>query len=121
MPVVIIPTYKPDETLVTITDQLWGYGCRIVVVDDGSDEEYQAVFDKISDICIILRHSENRGKGAAIKTALTYVKEELWDGNVIGVMDCDGQHLPEDMMKLFTFAKTHRKTMVLGVREVGKD
>ncbi|MDO4340954.1 MAG: glycosyltransferase, partial [Eubacteriales bacterium] len=126
----IIPAYKPDETLVTITDQLWGYGCRIVVVDDGSGEEYQKVFDKISDICIILKHSENRGKGAAIKTALTYVKEELtqediirgirpekeklpqgnttmaiqsgqeesWDGYVIGVMDCDGQHLPEDMM-----------------------
>lgn len=121
MSVVIIPAYKPDETLVTITDQLWGYGCRIVVVDDGSGEEYQPIFDKISDICIILRHSENRGKGAAIKTALIYVKEELWDGNVIGVMDCDGQHLPEDMMKLFTFAGTHRKTMILGVREVGKD
>lgn len=121
MSVVIIPAYKPDETLVTITDQLWRYGCRIVVVDDGSGEEYQKVFDKISDICIILRHSENRGKGAAIKTALAYVKEELWDGNVIGVMDCDGQHLPDDMMKLFTFAQSHRKTMVLGVREVGKD
>ena len=121
MSVVIIPAYKPDETLVTITDQLWGYGCRIVVVDDGSGEKYQPIFEKISDISIILRHSENRGKGAAIKTALTYVKEEFWDGNVIGVMDCDGQHLPEDMMKLFTFAATHRKTMVLGVREVGKD
>ena len=121
MSVVIIPAYKPDEIFVTITDQLWGYGCRIVVVDDGSGEKYQPIFEKISDISIILRHSENRGKGAAIKTALTYVKEELWDGNVIGVMDCDGQHLPEDMMKLFTFAATHRKTMVLGVREVGKD
>lgn len=137
MSVVIIPAYKPDETLVTITNQLWGYGCRIVVVDDGSGEEYQTVFDKISDICIILKHSENRGKGAAIKTALAYVKEEIpqgdttmairpeqeeiWDGNVIGIMDCDGQHLPEDMMKLFTFARTHRKTMVLGVREVGKE
>lgn len=121
MSVVIIPAYKPDETLITITDQLWGYGCWIVVVDDGSGEEYQPIFDKISDVCIILRHEENRGKGAAIKTALTYVKKELWDGNVIGVMDCDGQHLPEDMMKLFTYAETHRKTMVLGVREVGKD
>lgn len=121
MSVVIIPAYQPDETLLTIIDQLWGYGCRIVVVDDGSGEKYQSVFEKISDICIILRYSKNRGKGAAIKTALTYVKEELWDENVIGVMDCDGQHLPEDMMKIFAFAGTHRKTMVLGVREVGKD
>lgn len=121
MPVVIIPAYKPEETLVTITDQLFAYGYRIVVVDDGSGKEYLPVFEKISDICIILRHSENRGKGAAIKTALTYVKEELWDENLIGVMDCDGQHLPEDMMKLFTFARIQRQTMVLGVREVGKD
>lgn len=57
----------------------------------------------------------------AIKTALTCVKEEFRDGDVIGVMDCDGQHLPEDMMKLFLFAETHRETMVLGVRKVGKD
>lgn len=27
MSVVIIPAYKPDETLVTITDKLWAYGC----------------------------------------------------------------------------------------------
>ena len=45
MSVVIIPAYKPDEALVTITDKLWAYGCRIVVVDDGSGEDYQPVFD----------------------------------------------------------------------------
>lgn len=121
MSVVIIPAYKPDETLITITDKLWAYGCRIIVVDDGSGEEYQPVFDRVRDICIILQHPENRGKGAAIKTALSYVKEEFWGGDLIGVMDSDGQHLPEDMMKLLEFAGTHRKTMVLGVRKVGKD
>lgn len=36
MSVVIIPAYKPDERLVGIVDQLWTYGFRIVVVDDGS-------------------------------------------------------------------------------------
>lgn len=120
MSVVIIPAYKPDETLINIANRLWRYGCRIVVVDDGSGKEYQTVFESISDICVILRHSENKGKGAAIKTALAYIKEEFWDMNLIGVMDCDGQHLPEDMVKLLEFAGTHRKAMVLGVREVGK-
>lgn len=121
MSVVIIPAYKPDETLISITDQLWESGCRIVVVDDGSGEKYQPIFDKICDICIVLKHLENRGKGVALKTALTYIKEKLWNENVIGVMDCDGQHLPKDMMKLLAFAETHRQTMVLGVREVGED
>lgn len=121
MSVVIIPAYKPDITLVTITDQLWAYGCQIIVVDDGSGEEYQQIFDQIGDICIVLRHTENRGKGAAIKTALSYIKKEVWGNEVIGIMDCDGQHLPEDMMKLLQFAGTHRKTLVLGVRAVGKE
>lgn len=40
MSVVIIPAYKPDGTLVAIADQLWANGCQMVVVDDGSGEEY---------------------------------------------------------------------------------
>lgn len=121
MSVVIIPAYKPDEMLVTITDRLWTLGYRIIVVDDGSGEEYEPVFDKIRDICVVLRHSENCGKGAALKTALSYAREEMWDSNLIGMMDCDGQHLPEDMAKLLSFAENHRNTLVLGVRDVGKE
>lgn len=121
MSAVIIPAYKPDEALVTITDQLWAYGCQMVVVDDGSGEEYQKIFDRIRDICIVLQHAENRGKGAAVKTALAYIKNELWDSGLVGIMDCDGQHLPEDMMKLLEFAGTHRKALVLGVRTVGAE
>lgn len=122
MSVVIIPAYKPDETLVTITDQLWSYGYQIIVIDDGSGEEYQRIFDKVRDVCIVLSYLENRGKGAAIKTALSYIKKEMWDSDSdpIGVMDCDGQHLPEDMLKLLETARRHKKTLVLGVRDIGK-
>ena len=45
MSVVIIPAYKPDERLVGIVDQLWTYGFRIVVVDDGSGEDYLDIFN----------------------------------------------------------------------------
>lgn len=121
MSVVIIPAYKPDQTLVAITDKLWEYGCQIIVVDDGSGEEFRQIFDRVKDICIVLRHTQNLGKGAAIKTALSYIKQEIWEREWIGVMDCDGQHLPEDMYKLLQFARTQRRTLVLGVRTVGKE
>lgn len=91
----------------------------IIVVDDGSGEEYQTIFDHVRDVCIILRHPENRGKGAAIKTALTYVKEELWNNELIGVMDSDGQHLPEDMMKLLGFARVTQKNNGAGCEKCG--
>lgn len=121
MSVVIIPAYKPDKTLIAITDKLWVYGCQIVVVDDGSGNEYESIFEKIDDICIILRHSEKRGKGAAIKTALTYIRQELWENQVIGIMDADGQYLSEDMIKLLGYARTHNKSLILGAREIEKD
>ena len=73
MDVVIIPAYKPDETICDIADKLWSSGCKIVVVDDGSGREYSSIFEKIEDICTVLHHEENRGKGAAIKTALTFI------------------------------------------------
>lgn len=121
MSVVIIPAYKPDGTLAVITNKLWEYGCRIIVVDDGSGEEYRQIFDQVRDICIVIHHAKNRGKGAAIKTALRYIKNEIWDSGLIGIMDCDGQHLPEDMLKLLQFSGTHRNALVLGVRTVGKE
>ena len=62
-----------------------------------------------------------RGKGAAVKTALSYIRNEMWNDDLIGIMDCDGQHLPEDMRKVLAFAEQHRDSLVLGVRTVGKE
>ena len=121
MPAVIIPAYKPDETLVSIAEQLWAYGSRIIVVDDGSGDMYSQVFDKIRDISIILRHCENRGKGAAVKTALSYIDNEMWDVDCIGIMDADGQHTTGDMMRLLTHARQNRGSLVIGVRKIGRN
>lgn len=121
MSIVIIPAYQPDEALVKIADRLWADGYRVIVVDDGSGEAYQPVFERIQDICIVLRHPCNRGKGAAIRTALSYVKKEVWNSGPIGIMDADGQHLPEDMAHLLKTAKTHRTALTIGVRTVGKE
>lgn len=119
MAFVIIPAYKPDRTLISLAEQMWDTGCRIVVVDDGSGEEYQDIFEEISDVAVILRHPENRGKGAAIKSALAYIEEKRTHRDVVGVMDADGQHLPEDMLKLLEAAEEQGRTLVLGVRNVG--
>lgn len=120
MATIIIPAYQPDETLLKLAGQLWEAGDEMIVVDDGSGESYQSVFDRLEDICIVLHHRENRGKGAAIKTALCYIRREMWDCDVVGIMDADGQHLPTDMQKLTTYAHTHRNTMVLGCRSIAQ-
>lgn len=117
---VVIPAYRPEKELVSIAEQMWECGCRLLVVDDGSGEEYEPIFEEISDVCVILRHPENRGKGAAIKSALTYIQENSAHRDVVGIMDADGQHLLEDMLKLLEAAGDSDRTMVLGVRNVGQ-
>lgn len=119
MSYVVIPAYCPDRTLVSLVEQMWETGCRMIVVDDGSGEEYQSIFDEISDVSVILRHPENSGKGAAIKSALEYIEQKHSHRDVVGIMDADGQHLPEDMLKLLEAAQDESHTLVLGVRSVG--
>lgn len=118
---VIIPAYNPEENLNNIVNRIWELGNQVIVVDDGSDKSKKDIFCQLSETAIVLHHEKNKGKGAAIKTALRYIKENLWDCNVVGVMDADGQHLPDDMERLLMKAINKKKIMVLGVRNIGKD
>lgn len=119
--IVIIPAFRPDEKQISLAEQIWDFGNEVIVVDDGSGEEYQNIFVEVRKIGIVIHHGENRGKDAAIKTALEYIGREFWNLDVVGIMDADGQHLPEDMEKLLMKANTHKMTMILGVRDIGKD
>ena len=116
MSYVVIPAYCPDRTLVSLVEQMWETGCRMIVVDDGSGEEYQSIFDEISDVSVILRHPENSGKGAAIKSALEYIEQKHSHRDVVGIMDADGQHLPEDMLKLLEAAQDESHTLEIPIR-----
>lgn len=117
---IIIPAYNPEEELEKVVDRIWDFGNQVILVDDGSDQAKQELFERLSERAIVIHHTKNLGKGAAIKTALRYIKENLWDCDVIGVMDADGQHLPEDMEKLVMRAGGTEHALFLGVRDVGK-
>lgn len=88
----------------------------MVLVDDGSGKAYETLFWELGEQCIVLHHNENKGKGEAIKTALRYIKDELWECREIGIMDADGQHLPEDMERILTKAEANPRTLILGTR-----
>lgn len=118
--VVIIPAYNPDETLKKLVLENWEQDNLILVVDDGSDSSCNSIFWEAEEKSIVLHHKKNLGKGATIKTALTYIKEELWHCSVIGIMDADGQHKTEDMQRLLAEAKAHPDALIIGARTVDK-
>ena len=101
--VALIPAYEPGDGLAGYVDRLarQGFG-RIVVVDDGSGGGFRSVFDGLEakPFCTVLRHDANRGKGAAIKTGLSFIQREFPDAAGVVTADSDGQHAPEDCRRL---------------------
>lgn len=118
---VIIPALNPDEGLREIVERNWELENQIILVDDGSDKKYERLFWELGEKCIVLHHEENRGKGEAIKTALKYIKEELWECRVVGIMDADGQHLPDDMEKLLMKAAAEPIALIVGSRTIDRN
>ena len=115
--VVIIPALDPDETLSWVVQGNLDLGNKVIVVDDGSSREKQVIFDQLEAYCTVLHHEQNRGKGEAIKTALRYIKKEIPQMVLIGIMDADGQHLPADMDRLFLEASCNAGALVIGSRQ----
>ena len=122
MNVVVIPAYNPDKQLLELVKELCERGIEeIIVVNDGSDSSSNAIFEETNCFAVVLEHTNNRGKGAAIKTALRYIAKNLEGVNGIVMLDADGQHRPEDAMRLLQNIQRHHNTLVLGVRSFKKN
>lgn len=121
--VILIPAYIPSNELIVLTKNLLKDFSKIVVVDDGSDKEYESVFNDISNDVILLKHIENKGKGAALKTGLKYIYENFKD--IYGAITCDadGQHKPTDICKVAeTLVQEKNKScLILGSRNFDKN
>ncbi len=116
---VIIPAYKPDEKLLATIAELVKEGFDdILVVDDGSGEQYQGIFRKVREMagCTLLCHEQNRGKGAALKTAMTFFSQYRPDRACVVTVDADGQHLAKDVRAVCE-AAVAKDRIVLGTRD----
>jgi len=116
--VIIIPAYKPDkEIMLEFIKKVEQNFKNIVVVNDGSGEEYNEFFQSLQDKgIVVLKHNINLGKGRGIKTAFNYVLNAY--PNIIGTVtaDCDGQHYIEDIIKCAEKLKEDPTKLVIGYR-----
>lgn len=126
--ILLIPAYRPSRGLVNLIDSLTtlDYGnvlAEIVVVDDGSGSEYENIFALIekNPRVRILRHAINLGKGAALKTGFNFVLINTPNVDTIVTADADGQHAPQDILRVARTSRENPGALVLGTRIFCKD
>ena len=109
---VLIPAYNESGRISELVKTISSIGLSPTVVDDGSSdttaEEAKANGAKV------IRHEQNQGKGASLKTGFEYMLTEGYDAVLI--MDGDGQHSSDDIRKFIDLANKHQEIIIVGNR-----
>ncbi len=110
----VIPAYNPGPALGPVAqgvaDRLGAD--RVLVIDDGSRDS-AADLAKAAGVRVI-RHPENRGKGAALRTGFD---QALADGaDWVMTLDADGQHDPGEIPTFLAAATRGGADLIVGDR-----
>lgn len=113
-PVAVVPTYDNPRTVRGVVEALREWLPDVIVVDDGSGPEGQAVIESLglAGLAHVVRRAANGGKGAAVKAGFARARE-LGSTHVLQV-DADGQHTLTDAPALLAAARAQPTALVLG-------
>ena len=87
-----LPVYNECTHVMSVLDEVRRYCDDVLVVDDGSTDGTPELLARRDDVCVVT-HPQNRGYGAALRTAFQYAVDHAYD--VLVTIDCDGQHEPQ--------------------------
>jgi glycosyltransferase involved in cell wall biosynthesis len=91
--VAVVPAFNEQRSIGSVVIQAQKYADTVVVVDDGSAD---ATAEIASDAgAVVIRHSENRGKGVALNTG--FRAAHGIGAEVVVTLDADGQHVVEEL------------------------
>jgi glycosyltransferase involved in cell wall biosynthesis len=98
---VIIPVYNERSTIELLLKRVEAapYEKEIILVDDASTDGTREILERLArdqrDQVRLLLHAQNRGKGAAIRTAIEQVT-----GDIVIIQDADLEYDPQDYPRL---------------------
>jgi len=113
---IIIPVFNEEFTIKEVLKRIPNsYQQEIIVIDDGSTDKSIEQIKKVKNKNIhIIKHPYNLGYGAAIQTGISHAS-----GDILITLDSDGQHNPEELMKLIKPIIKNDADIVVGSRYKG--
>ena len=92
-----LPVYNEVRHVSRVLDEVSQYSPEILVVDDGSTDGTAGLLGARGDVQVVT-HPENRGYGAALRSAFEFAGQNGYEFLV--TIDCDGQHEPQRIAQL---------------------
>lgn len=86
-----LPVFNEVRHVGAVLDEVLRYSDDVLVVDDGSSDGTAELLAQRHDVAVV-RHPQNQGYGAALRTAFDYAQQMGYD--ILVTIDCDGQHEP---------------------------
>jgi 2-polyprenyl-3-methyl-5-hydroxy-6-metoxy-1,4-benzoquinol methylase len=118
---ILVPLYNEEELIGVLLERVIaaplpeGTGREIVVVDDGSVDDSASVVEQIAakhpGLIRLVRHERNRGKGAAIRTAIQHASGEFGI-----IQDADLEYDPDEYPRVLGPLVSGRADAVFGSR-----
>jgi glycosyltransferase involved in cell wall biosynthesis len=116
---VLVPAYNEKRTIRELLSRVEAapYKKQIIVVDDGSTDGTSEILSEYADRSgyTVLRHDRNRGKGAALRTAIAHAQ-----GQVCIVQDADLEYDPNDYPLLVEIIRKGYSDVVYGSRYISE-
>ncbi len=115
--VALIPAYNEERFIGTVVLQARKSADLVIVVDDGSTDDTAEVAKGAG--AVVIRHHENRGKGAALNSGFCRARELC--PRAVVMLDGDGQHHPDEIRRLLAPIWSGEADVVVGSRYLGEE